>query len=76
MCTMWPCCSGYRGQRIGERMLALVETMARERGACKLTLEVLSGNRRCSQAVPTRGLWYYALDPTMGTAGFMQKWLA
>ena len=34
---------GYRGQRVGERMLALVETMARERGACKLTLEVLSG---------------------------------
>ena len=68
--------SGYRGQRIGERMLALVETMARERGACKLTLEVLSGNRGAVRLYERVGFEDYALDPTMGTAGFMQKWLA
>jgi ribosomal protein S18 acetylase RimI-like enzyme len=34
----------YRGQRVAEKMLALVEEIARERGACKLTLEVLHGN--------------------------------
>ena len=34
----------YRGRRIAERLLAEVEALARARGACKLTLEVLSGN--------------------------------
>ena len=34
----------HRGQRVGEQMLALVEKIARQRGACKLTLEVLQGN--------------------------------
>lgn len=29
----------HRGQRVGEHMLALAEVIARERGACKLTLE-------------------------------------
>lgn len=68
--------SDYRGQRIGERMLALVESIARERGACKLTLEVLSGNRGAVRLYERVGFEDYALDPNMGTAGFMQKWLA
>ncbi|MEO8391072.1 MAG: GNAT family N-acetyltransferase [Polaromonas sp.] len=32
------------GQRIGEKLLALVEAIALKRGACKLTLESLQGN--------------------------------
>jgi ribosomal protein S18 acetylase RimI-like enzyme len=67
--------SGYRGQRIGERMLALAEQVARERGACKLTLEVLSGNAGAMRLYQRLGFANYELDPAMGQAGFMQKWL-
>lgn len=67
--------SGYRGLRIGERMLELVEALARERGACKLTLEVLSGNGGAVKLYQRVGFGDYALGSTMGTANFMQKWL-
>jgi ribosomal protein S18 acetylase RimI-like enzyme len=67
--------SAYRGQRIGERMLALVEAIARDRGACKLTLEVLSGNASAMRLYTRTGFAQYALDPAAGQAGFMQKWL-
>ena len=67
--------AGYRGQRIGERMLALAEVIARERGACKLTLEVLSGNAGAMRLYQRVGFANYELDPAMGQAGFMQKWL-
>jgi ribosomal protein S18 acetylase RimI-like enzyme len=67
--------AGYRGQRIGERMLELVEKLARERGACKLTLEVLSGNAGAMRLYQRAGFANYQLDPAMGHAGFMQKWL-
>jgi ribosomal protein S18 acetylase RimI-like enzyme len=67
--------AGYRGQRIGEQMLDLAEDIARERGACKLTLEVLSGNTGAEKLYRRVGFAYYELDPAMGQAGFMQKWL-
>jgi ribosomal protein S18 acetylase RimI-like enzyme len=67
---------GYRGQRIGEQMLAMAEQIAIERGACKLTLEVLSGNAGAEKLYRRVGFAYYELDPAMGQAGFMQKWLA
>jgi ribosomal protein S18 acetylase RimI-like enzyme len=66
---------GYRGQRIGERMLTLAEDIAIERGACKLTLEVLSGNAGAMRLYQRIGFANYELDPAMGQAGFMQKWL-
>jgi ribosomal protein S18 acetylase RimI-like enzyme len=65
----------YRGQRIGERLLAFVESLARERGACKLTLEVLSGNASAMRLYARAGFAQYELDPSAGQAGFMQKWL-
>jgi ribosomal protein S18 acetylase RimI-like enzyme len=67
--------NGYRGQHIAERMLVLVETIARERGACKLTLEVLSGNAPAMRLYARVGFAQYELDPAAGWAGFMQKWL-
>jgi ribosomal protein S18 acetylase RimI-like enzyme len=65
----------HRGRRIGERMLALVEQIARERKACKLTLEVLSGNHSANKLYARVGFASYQLDPAMGQAQFLQKWL-
>jgi ribosomal protein S18 acetylase RimI-like enzyme len=67
--------ASHRGQRIAERMLALVEQLARERGACKLTLEVLSGNQPAQRLYARVGFAGYQLDPAMGDARFLQKWL-
>jgi ribosomal protein S18 acetylase RimI-like enzyme len=66
---------GYRGQRIGERMLVLVDELARQRGACKLTLEVLQGNRGAIRLYERVGFAGYQLDPALGDARFFQKWL-
>ena len=66
----------YRGQRIGELMLALVEDIARERNACKLTLEVLQGNAGALRLYRRVGFASYQLDPAMGQAEFLQKWLS
>jgi len=67
--------ASHRGQRIGEQMLALVAQLARERGACKLTLEVLSGNLPAAKLYRRVGFDNYQLEPAMGHALFMQKWL-
>ncbi|MCD8515186.1 MAG: GNAT family N-acetyltransferase [Burkholderiaceae bacterium] len=67
--------ASHRGLRIAERMLALVEAIARERGACKLTLEVLSGNQPALRLYQRIGFADYQLDPALGEARFMQKWL-
>lgn len=67
--------ASHRGQRIGEQMLALAEQIARERGACKLTLEVLSGNTGACRLYERIGFENYQLNPAMGHAQFMQKWL-
>ena len=67
--------ASHRGQRIGESMLALVEDVARQRGACKITLEVLSGNERAMRLYSRAGFANYELDPSAGHACLMQKWL-
>ena len=67
--------ASHRGRRIGEQMLVLVEQLARDRGACKLTLEVLSGNAPASRLYSRIGFEKYQLDPSMGHAMFMQKWV-
>ncbi len=65
--------ASHRGQRITHRMLARVEQEARARGACKLTLEVLSGNQPALRAYEREGFAGYQLDPSFGTAVFLQK---
>jgi ribosomal protein S18 acetylase RimI-like enzyme len=67
--------ASHRGRRIGELMLALVQELAQARGACKLTLEVLDGNRSALALYQRCGFAPYQLDPAMGHAGFMQKML-
>jgi len=65
----------HRGRGIAAQLFAEVEAVARERGACKLTLEVLSGNRAARALYEKLGFDDYRLDPGMGHAQFMQKWL-
>ncbi len=67
--------ASHRGRGVAAQMLALAETIARERGAVKLTLEVLSGNASAYKLYERIGFAGYQLDPAMGTACFMQKWL-
>ena len=64
-----------RGQGIAAAMLGLVESLARARGACKLTLEVLSGNAPAMATYASLGFANYQLDPSAGQAQFLQKWL-
>ncbi|MDH6165080.1 GNAT superfamily N-acetyltransferase [Variovorax boronicumulans] len=63
----------HRGQRVAQQMFALVEQEARKRGACKLTLEVLSGNAPALRAYEREGFIGYRLDPAFGHAVFLQK---
>lgn len=65
----------HRGRGIAARLFAEVEAIARERGACKLTLEVLAGNAAARALYEKLGFDDYRLDPGMGAAQFMQKWL-
>jgi ribosomal protein S18 acetylase RimI-like enzyme len=67
--------SYWRGQGVGQRLMQAVEQEARSKGACKITLEVLTGNRTAMQSYERFGFAPYALDPKAGTATFMQKWL-
>ena len=64
-----------RGRGVGQALLAACEAHARERGCCKLTLEVLSGNQRALRSYQRFGFAPYVLDPAEGNALLMQKWL-
>ena len=66
---------GYRGRGIAAKMLLFCERLARDRGACKLTLEVLQGNLGAVRVYQRFGFAGYQLGSTLGQAQFMQKWL-
>lgn len=61
-----------RGRGVGKALLAAVEAEALKRGACKITLEVLSGNP-ARHLYAREGYGDYQLDPEAGTAMFWQK---
>ena len=63
----------YRGQGIAQRLLQAVEALAREKGCCKLTLEVLQGNARAQKTYTAFGFSDYQLDPAAGSALFWEK---
>jgi len=63
----------HRGQGVAQKMFALVEQEARRRGACKLTLEVLSNNKPALRTYEREGFASYQLDPEFGHAVFLQK---
>lgn len=66
---------GHRGRGIAAQLLQAAEHIARERGACKLTLEVLSGNHGAVRVYERVGFANYQLGELAGQAQFMQKWL-
>ena len=63
----------YRGRGLSLRLLQKAEDVARELGCCKVTLEVLEGNRVAQAAYRRAGFAGYELDPAMGKAMFWQK---
>ena len=67
--------SAHRGQGVGQALLKAAEDHARNRGCCKLTLEVLSGNALAIRSYARFGFANYQLDPAAGQAVLMQKWL-
>jgi len=62
-----------RGQGLSQGMLAFVEAEAHRRGCCKVTLEVLEGNRVAMSAYKKFGFMPYSLDAQTGDAIMMQK---
>lgn len=66
----------YRGLGLSQKLLEKVESVAKSRGCCKITLEVLSNNHVAKAAYQKFGFSSYELDPSAGTAVFWQKSLS
>lgn len=63
----------FRGLGLSQKMLNEVENIAREKECCKITLEVLEGNKVAKNAYQKFGFSGYELDPKMGKAMFWEK---
>lgn len=63
----------YRGLGLSQKMLNKVEEIAREKGCCKITLEVLSNNTVAKSAYEKFGFSSYELAEGEGHALFWQK---
>lgn len=63
----------FRGSGLSQRLMSELERIAKERGCCKLTLEVLSNNTVAQNAYRKFGFAAYELDPEAGQALFWQK---
>jgi len=67
--------SDCRGQGVGQALLGWAQDLATELRCCKLTLEVLSNNRRAMSLYEKAGFAPYTLGPAAGQALLMQKLL-
>lgn len=63
----------FRGNGISQKLLNKVEEIAKSKGCCKVTLEVLSGNEPAKASYSKFGFSGYELDPSVGAALFWQK---
>lgn len=63
----------FRGKGISQKILAKIEGIAKHKGCCKLTLEVLEGNTIARSVYNKFGFSGYELDPKTGRALFWQK---
>jgi ribosomal protein S18 acetylase RimI-like enzyme len=65
--------SNFRGKGLARALFAAIENEAKTKGACKITLEVLSGNHSAKTLYRAQGFGNYSLDAETGTAEFWQK---
>lgn len=63
----------HRGRGAARALLLQAEALARRLGCCKLTLEVLEGNRAAQALYRSCGYDGYELNPATGRALFWQK---
>ena len=69
----FPVVPAHRGHGVGVALMQAIETEALRRGACKITLEVLTGNAAARRLYEACGYADYQLDPAAGHALFWQK---
>lgn len=62
-----------RGRGVARQLLSALEAQARDKGCCKITLEVLENNVRARGIYARAGFAGYELDPAAGKALFLQK---
>lgn len=65
--------SNFRRHGICTKLLAFCEDIAKERGCCRITLEVLLKNKKAQGAYLKHGFEPYVLTPSMGPAQFWSK---
>ncbi|KLV05372.1 hypothetical protein ABT56_11670 [Photobacterium aquae] len=65
--------SAFRGRNISEALMAEIESHARQRQCCRITLEVLEGNDIAQHVYRKHGFGPYRLDDINGSALFWQK---
>ena len=65
----------FRGLGLSQKMLQKVEEIARQRGCCKITLEVLEGNPVAQGSYRKFGFSDGQLDPAHGRMLFWNKYL-
>ncbi|WP_216595582.1 N-acetyltransferase [Myxosarcina sp. GI1] len=63
----------YRRQGISQLLLNEVEQIAKDKGACKITLEVLEKNYAAKNSYGKFGFVKYELNPEYGNAIFLEK---
>lgn len=63
----------WRQRGVCRALLTSLEALARQRGCCKLTLEVLEGNLAARNHYLDFGFVDYQLSPQYGSARFMEK---
>ncbi|WP_338477145.1 GNAT family N-acetyltransferase [Pseudomonas khavaziana] len=63
----------FRGLGLSQKMLQKVEEIARQRGCCKITLEVLEGNELAQSAYRKYGFDDSVFDPDHGRMLFWSK---
>jgi ribosomal protein S18 acetylase RimI-like enzyme len=63
----------FRGLGLSQKMLQKVEEIARQRGCCKITLEVLEGNELAQSAYRKFGFDDSVFDPAHGRMLFWNK---
>jgi len=66
----------FRGRGLSLALLEKIESIAAKRNCCKLTLEVLEGNRAAQHVYKKFGFAGYELNPETGRAMFLEKKLA